>query len=108
MKARFYCESCGREVPANALRCPYCKKTFTSVRCPGCGFEGRAEDFSSGCPVCGHSAPAEAARPVQRGPARLPEGGGTRRGLPPVFYGAAAVVLAAGIVALLIVLFLRG
>ena len=54
MKARFYCESCGKEVPFNAEVCPYCGREFEAVKCPICGFEGRAEQFRNGCPSCGY------------------------------------------------------
>jgi len=54
LKARFYCESCGKEVPFNAEICPYCGQEFKAVKCPICGFEGRAELFRNGCPSCGY------------------------------------------------------
>ena len=53
-KARFYCESCGAEVPLEAKRCPKCGAGFESVRCPACGFTGEEKAFKSGCPSCGH------------------------------------------------------
>ena len=53
-KARFYCESCGAEVPLEAKRCPKCGAGFESVRCPACGFTGEEKEFKSGCPSCGH------------------------------------------------------
>jgi predicted RNA-binding Zn-ribbon protein involved in translation (DUF1610 family) len=55
---RFFCESCGAEVPLNAKNCPRCGKTFASVRCPNCSFSGEEGLFRDGCPVCGYSAPA--------------------------------------------------
>ena len=54
MKARFYCENCGKEVPFNAEVCPYCGKIFEAVKCPICGYEGKPSEFSNGCPVCGY------------------------------------------------------
>ncbi len=60
MKKRFYCADCGEEVSDKARKCPHCGSIFTAVRCPQCLFEGKAELFSSGCPVCGYmEKPAE-------------------------------------------------
>lgn len=56
-KPRFFCESCGGEVPLNASRCPHCGRVFSDVHCPSCGFSGSSSLFHSGCPVCGYSAP---------------------------------------------------
>jgi len=53
---RFFCESCGAEVPGNAKTCPACGKHFASVLCPACGFTGEETLFKGGCPVCGYSA----------------------------------------------------
>jgi predicted RNA-binding Zn-ribbon protein involved in translation (DUF1610 family) len=55
-KPRFFCDGCGTEVAANVERCPRCGKFFASIRCPKCGFNGDADMFSNGCPVCGYSA----------------------------------------------------
>ncbi|MDR2193419.1 MAG: zinc ribbon domain-containing protein [Treponema sp.] len=52
---RFFCDKCSFEVPQDAIACPNCKCSFSSVKCPACGFTGRAELFGSGCPVCGYS-----------------------------------------------------
>ncbi len=52
--ARFFCDSCGREVPRNKVRCPGCGRFFSSVKCPKCGFEGEAVLFQKGCPSCGY------------------------------------------------------
>jgi predicted RNA-binding Zn-ribbon protein involved in translation (DUF1610 family) len=57
MRARFFCENCGAEVPKTAKRCPGCGRYFSSVRCPACGFAGEEDLFTGGCPVCGYSAP---------------------------------------------------
>jgi tRNA(Ile2) C34 agmatinyltransferase TiaS len=73
---------------------------FTAVRCPECGYEGRAPEFRSGCPVCGYRTRSKeqyVTEPASRA-ARKP-------GLPPAFYRVAVVVLGAlilGLVALLI------
>ena len=53
MKARYFCENCGAEVRPGASSCPSCGRVFTAVRCPECGFEGRASEFARGCPSCG-------------------------------------------------------
>ena len=36
-QAKFFCESCGAEVPHNSKVCINCGKFFASVRCPNCG-----------------------------------------------------------------------
>lgn len=54
-EAKFFCESCGSEVPRNAKVCPVCGKFFASVRCPKCGKIGSVDDFKNGCPVCGYA-----------------------------------------------------
>ncbi len=54
-KAKFYCESCGAEVPQNARVCTNCGKFFSSVRCPKCGKTGKTEEFIHGCPKCGYA-----------------------------------------------------
>ncbi|GHV69831.1 hypothetical protein AGMMS49928_14190 [Spirochaetia bacterium] len=53
---RFFCDSCGAEVPFEEKRCPKCGKFFASIRCPKCGFTGDDELFKDGCPACGYSA----------------------------------------------------
>jgi len=54
-KAKFYCESCGYEVPQNAKFCEHCGKFFTFVRCPSCFFTGDSKLFTNGCPKCGYA-----------------------------------------------------
>ena len=54
-EAKFFCESCGSEVPRNSKVCPTCGKFFASVRCPQCGRIGSNEDFRNGCPTCGYA-----------------------------------------------------
>lgn len=54
-EAKFFCESCGSEVPRNSKVCPTCGKFFASVRCPQCGRIGSNEDFKDGCPTCGYA-----------------------------------------------------
>ena len=53
---KFFCESCGAEVPIDEKRCPNCGSYFASVRCPACGFVGDESTFLGGCPACGYSA----------------------------------------------------
>ena len=53
--AKFFCESCGAEVPAAAKFCKKCGKFFASVRCPVCGTTGSNEKFKDGCPNCGYA-----------------------------------------------------
>ncbi|MCR4735698.1 MAG: zinc ribbon domain-containing protein [Treponema sp.] len=54
-EAKFFCESCGSEVPRQAKFCPTCGKFFASVRCPRCGKVGTNDDFINGCPDCGYA-----------------------------------------------------
>ena len=54
-KAKFFCENCGAEVPADAHMCKNCGRFFSSVRCPNCGASGSASKFAKGCPVCGYA-----------------------------------------------------
>ncbi|MBP5520593.1 MAG: zinc ribbon domain-containing protein [Treponema sp.] len=54
-EAKFFCESCGSEVPRNSRVCPTCGKFFASVRCPKCGKMGTNSDFKNGCPKCGYA-----------------------------------------------------
>lgn len=53
-KPKFYCETCGREVPVDVDECPYCGMQFYGVMCPRCGKSGPAEIFTNGCPRCGY------------------------------------------------------
>jgi hypothetical protein len=113
MKARFFCESCGAEVSHAAKICPSCGKTFTAIRCPRCGFEGGAKQFSRGCPGCGYLnvvPPADVG--AAGGPAdrrRVPRSRPRSFALPRLrlsatFYRTALIVLAALLVALVAVL----
>ena len=45
-EAKFFCESCGSEVPRKSRFCPVCGKFFASVRCPKCGHTGASESVS--------------------------------------------------------------
>ena len=54
-EAKFFCESCGSDVPRKAKVCPVCGKFFASVRCPNCGRIGSTEEFKDGCPSCGYA-----------------------------------------------------
>jgi hypothetical protein len=103
VKARYFCEACGAEVRAGASSCPSCGSVFTAVRCPECGYEGRAPEFLSGCPVCGYRTKSQDAASAE------PTGGtGSRKpGLSAGFYRAAVVVLAALILGLVVLLVLR-
>ncbi|MDE6704848.1 MAG: zinc ribbon domain-containing protein [Treponemataceae bacterium] len=53
--AKFFCESCGAEVPRNARFCKKCGRFFASVRCPACGVTGSPDKFKKGCPKCGYT-----------------------------------------------------
>ena len=54
-RPRFYCENCGAEVSRNAKTCSKCGCSFSSIRCPACGFVGEDGFFEGGCPVCGYT-----------------------------------------------------
>ncbi|MCF7914689.1 MAG: hypothetical protein K9L66_05950 [Spirochaetaceae bacterium] len=54
----FYCETCGLEVGVDEDECPHCGMPFYGVRCPRCGFNGKARQFVNGCPQCGFRAAA--------------------------------------------------
>ncbi len=54
-EAKFFCESCGSEVPRQSKFCPTCGKFFASVKCPRCGKIGTNDDFKNGCPDCGYA-----------------------------------------------------
>lgn len=54
-EAKFFCESCGSEVPRRSKTCPMCGKFFAAVRCPQCGRTGTNDDFINGCPTCGYA-----------------------------------------------------
>lgn len=60
-QAKFFCESCGSEVRANARFCPKCGRFFASVKCPKCGRVGDQNLFKNGCPDCGYAAGSESA-----------------------------------------------
>jgi RNA polymerase subunit RPABC4/transcription elongation factor Spt4 len=70
-EAKFFCESCGSEVPRNSKTCPVCGKFFASVRCPQCGRIGSNDDFKNGCPTCGYAV--------------NPDDGFSRRGSAPIY-----------------------
>ncbi|MCR4579683.1 MAG: zinc ribbon domain-containing protein [Treponema sp.] len=54
-EAKFFCESCGSEVPRKSKFCPTCGKFFASVKCPQCGKTGNPDEFKDGCPSCGYA-----------------------------------------------------
>lgn len=57
----------------NAKVCPRCGSFFSSIKCPRCGYVGKADDFSAGCPSCGSTEAANAApEPIRPLPALAP------------------------------------
>ena len=76
-EAKFFCESCGSEVPRNSKVCPTCGKFFASVRCPQCGRIGSNEDFKNGCPTCGYAVNPDDG--FRRGNYGIPAGFGSGR-----------------------------
>jgi len=94
-RPRYFCEHCGLEVRKNAKICPRCGRFFSSVKCPRCGYTGQAEDFESGCPVCGYAEAANAApEPVLPPPAVAPP--------PPRWAYALALLVLASLILLLV------
>ena len=75
-EAKFFCESCGSEVPRNSKTCPTCGKFFASVRCPQCGRIGSNDDFKNGCPTCGYAINPDSL--YGRGSGAIPGVGATR------------------------------
>jgi uncharacterized membrane protein YvbJ len=93
---RFFCESCGAEVPRDAKNCPKCGKYFASVCCPSCGFIGEEALFRNGCPVCGYSSAGNS-----KSGGNLPEGKKAAGPLPLWVYILTAAVFMAILAALL-------
>ncbi|MBI9102347.1 MAG: hypothetical protein JEY99_08030 [Spirochaetales bacterium] len=50
---KFFCDACGQSVSSGSTECPHCHASFSGVRCPSCGHQGRESEFLSGCPSCG-------------------------------------------------------
>lgn len=50
----FLCEFCGAKVDKHAIKCNTCGHLFDSIKCPSCGFQGKADAFPNGCPKCGY------------------------------------------------------
>jgi RNA polymerase subunit RPABC4/transcription elongation factor Spt4 len=95
-KPKYYCEHCGLEVRRDARICPRCGRFFSSVKCPKCGYVGQADEFDSGCPVCGYAISANAApEPIKPLPPAAP---------PPPWW---AYPLAAAFVLLLVLLLVQ-
>ncbi|MGO8693838.1 MAG: zinc ribbon domain-containing protein [Rectinemataceae bacterium] len=94
-RPRYFCERCGAEVRKDARFCPRCGRFFSSVKCPRCGHVGEADDFASGCPVCGYADAANAA-PDPLGRAAEPTQS------PPWWSYPVAAVLLLGLIVLLI------
>jgi rRNA maturation protein Nop10 len=100
-RPRFFCETCGTEVPLNAKQCPRCGRYFASVRCPACGFTGEEGLFDQGCPVCGYSAPPS---PVAAGRGNPPPGKRAAGALPLWVYILTAAVFLGALAALFLTL----
>jgi uncharacterized membrane protein YvbJ len=109
MKARFFCENCGTEVSYKALRCPSCGKFFSAVSCPSCGFQGKADNFLYGCPMCGYLVGGGIQRKTpgarERAQTEYPPRRVSHR-LPRWFYRLAGIVLSALLIALIALLLL--
>jgi hypothetical protein len=118
MKLRFFCDLCGTEVPRNTIRCPNCGRYFTAIQCPRCGFQGEEKDFVTGCPSCGYmKATTATGRNVGRrdgvkrskdAPPRRPKAVEEPGPAPPAgLYRLIGLILAAILIALVVILFVR-
>ena len=92
---------------AGATVCPYCGSSFTAVRCPSCGFEGKAAAFSRGCPACGFMMEDEVRLTTAPPGAARPDKPKTRRGMSRVFYRVSGIVLIVLLAALVVLFILR-
>ena len=91
MKRGYFCESCGAAVKPGDESCPNCGRSFSGVRCPRCGREGPAGEFTRGCPDCGYTAETPGPEEAEPGPliphSRRPHRRtNRRREPPPAFY----------------------
>jgi RNA polymerase subunit RPABC4/transcription elongation factor Spt4 len=60
-------------VSKDAKVCPRCGSFFSSIKCPRCGYVGKADDFALGCPSCGSmEAPNPAPEPMRPLPVAAP------------------------------------
>jgi ssDNA-binding Zn-finger/Zn-ribbon topoisomerase 1 len=75
---------------------------FTAVRCPECGFEGRASEFARGCPSCGYMEQKKVTPAAARPPVK-----DRKRTFSATFYRVAGIVLLVLVVALVALLLLR-
>ena len=107
----FYCENCGSPVSLKAASCPTCGRNFESVKCPECGFTGRAVLFSDGCPSCGFMSrlrgsgsgmvEVDLERDTLLSPE--PEASSVRKGLPAWAYTVITLGLIGALIALLLI-----
>jgi|WetSurMetagenome_2_1015567.scaffolds.fasta_scaffold265297_2 hypothetical protein len=100
-KARYFCENCGAEVRAGAASCPKCRRVFSAVRCPECGYMGKAGEFRTGCPSCGFLQPREQLEPTARPPVPVRKSWLSARSSKVAI--AALLVLAAALLAFLLI-----
>jgi DNA-directed RNA polymerase subunit RPC12/RpoP len=109
MRVRYFCESCGKEVPRRSLRCPHCGKYFSSVQCPRCGHKGEGRDFDAGCPACGYlRLPHSDLRRVGPSARRGSGDSGLRtRGPAPSLYRILLLVLTLALLGILALLFFK-
>ena len=107
MKAKYFCGNCSRQVSPGATVCPYCGSSFTAVRCPSCGYEGKAAEFGRGCPVCGFMMEDDVRVPAAAPAGGRPEKPPARKGMSRLFYRVAGIVLIVLLVALVVLLLLK-
>jgi uncharacterized membrane protein YvbJ len=100
----FYCDNCGAVVGKDDTVCPQCGRVFSTVRCPRCGYSGEADEFLSGCPVCGYAAHEEA-ESIQREAGKIEADRGEKR-TPAAVYIITGIILFALLFA--VIHFIRG
>jgi uncharacterized membrane protein YvbJ len=94
---RFFCDNCGYEVGHEVKSCPFCGRFFASVRCPSCGFAGEEKMFLNGCPMCGYSAGASAAKNKSKKKKKSPPQKQNAEPLPAWMYIISVIVLIAAV-----------
>jgi len=103
MKVRYFCANCGAEVGLREQICPNCQRGFLSVKCPRCGFNGKADLFLAGCPSCGYM---HASEPETKSAGSMDRSHQepAHRGLPSRIYRLAGIALIALIAVFLAIL----
>jgi DNA-directed RNA polymerase subunit RPC12/RpoP len=106
VRAKYFCGNCQREVNARAASCPYCGSSFTAVRCPRCGFEGKAVEFIDGFPSCGFMMQDDVSVPASPAASAV-KPRKAASGMSRLFYRVAGLVLIVLLAVLVVLLLLR-